>query len=198
MTVGIVGLGLISGSMAKAYSEARHKVLAHNRTCTCQSAEACLVCQLREVVFFTQVTEIQMLRSAFYKLHRSFCASLVAKMPHIRKDTSFQIIGVSTVVEHTYIVVGFKHNKVAARQIFSYGVGHMSDIRCYGNSLTVSGFYYISAAFQTVVRSGEGADGQTADTHTLITDFICGIFTVDYITHSHKRTLCCIDGDVML
>ena len=34
MTVGIVGLGLISGSMAKAYAEARHKVLADNRNKT--------------------------------------------------------------------------------------------------------------------------------------------------------------------
>ena len=34
MIVGIVGLGLISGSMAKAYSEARHTVLADNRNRT--------------------------------------------------------------------------------------------------------------------------------------------------------------------
>ena len=34
MTVGIVGLGLISGSMAKAYAEARHRVLADNRNKT--------------------------------------------------------------------------------------------------------------------------------------------------------------------
>ncbi len=34
MTVGIVGLGLISGSMAKAYSEACHRVLADNRNKT--------------------------------------------------------------------------------------------------------------------------------------------------------------------
>ena len=34
MTVGIVGLGLISGSMAKAYSAARHTVLADNRNKT--------------------------------------------------------------------------------------------------------------------------------------------------------------------
>lgn len=34
MTVGIVGLGLISGSMAKAYSAARHEVLADNRNQT--------------------------------------------------------------------------------------------------------------------------------------------------------------------
>ena len=34
MTVGIVGLGLISGSMAKAYAAAGHKVLADNRNKT--------------------------------------------------------------------------------------------------------------------------------------------------------------------
>ncbi len=34
MIVGIVGLGLISGSMAKAYAEARHTVLADNRNRT--------------------------------------------------------------------------------------------------------------------------------------------------------------------
>ena len=34
MTVGIVGLGLISGSMAKAYAEACHRVLADNRNRT--------------------------------------------------------------------------------------------------------------------------------------------------------------------
>ena len=34
MTVGIVGLGLIGGSFAKAYHEAGHRVLAYNRTAT--------------------------------------------------------------------------------------------------------------------------------------------------------------------
>ena len=32
MTVGIVGLGLMGGSFAKAYCEAGHRVLAHNRS----------------------------------------------------------------------------------------------------------------------------------------------------------------------
>ena len=32
MTVGIVGLGLIGGSLAKAYHESGHRVLAWNRS----------------------------------------------------------------------------------------------------------------------------------------------------------------------
>ena len=32
MTVGIVGLGLMGGSFAKAYCEAGHRVLAYNRS----------------------------------------------------------------------------------------------------------------------------------------------------------------------
>ena len=53
MTVGIVGLGLIGGSFAKAYHEAGATVLAWNRSRSVRSAgdamDACIVSHMRRV-----------------------------------------------------------------------------------------------------------------------------------------------------
>ena len=114
------------------------------------------------VVLLTEVAEPYMAQLGRGALSEELGGDGIVKMSHIALDARLQTIGVSAMKQHVEVVVGFKHEVVAAHDVMADDVSGMAAVGDDGEDGACN-LYGVAHMTYAVMGNGEAGDAEVVD-----------------------------------
>ena len=140
----------------------KEEVFACNDTMRAQTGGDGMERLLGGVILLTEVAEPYMAQLGCGALSEELGGDGIVKMSHIALYARLQTIGVSAMKQHVEVVVGFKHEVVAAHDVMADDVGGMAAVGDDGEDGACN-LYGVAHMTYAVMGNGEAGDAEVVD-----------------------------------